>query len=81
MADEWVTFSIRLTPPAAYYTLGRLAGHARVSKAALAREFVLDGMRKALDPAEIERLSKARLQHLLTAVAEIRQLGEQLNGS
>ncbi|WP_433660891.1 hypothetical protein ACQPW1_00980 [Nocardia sp. CA-128927] len=66
------TFSLRLRP-ADYQNLMSIAGIRRMSIAELAREFILDGLRNALDPDEIERQFEEEKQRLLAAAAEMRK--------
>ncbi|MFI6218738.1 hypothetical protein ACIBCD_42580 [Nocardia brasiliensis] len=70
------TFSLRL-PPKDYRTLASVAGLRKVSIAELAREFILDGLRRALDPDEIERLMEEEKQRLLAAAAEMREAAQK----
>lgn len=57
MASDHVTCSLRVPRHEALRTVAYLRG---VSVAEQARAFVLDGLRKALDPVEIERLYESR---------------------
>ncbi|MEU1984158.1 DUF6290 family protein [Nocardia sp. NPDC019395] len=73
------TFSIRLRPKD-YRTLMSYANLRKISIAELAREFILDGLRNALDPAEIEREMEAEKQRLLAYAKEIREAAEGQSG-
>ncbi|RDI56051.1 DUF6290 family protein [Nocardia mexicana] len=71
-ANANTTFSIRLRPQD-YRTLMSYANLRKISLAELAREFILDGLRNALDPAEIERQMEEEKQRLLHAAERLRQ--------
>ncbi|WP_253781730.1 DUF6290 family protein [Nocardia amikacinitolerans] len=55
-----------------YRTLASIAKLRNKSVAELAREFLLEGIRNALDPAEIERMIEEEKQRLLRAAEEMR---------
>ncbi|MFC8047197.1 hypothetical protein [Nocardia sp. NPDC057353] len=65
------TFSLRLRPKD-YRNLHRYANLRQVSIAEIAREFILQGLRNALDPVEIERQMEAEKQRLLAYARELR---------
>ncbi|MCP2293975.1 hypothetical protein APR11_000379 [Nocardia amikacinitolerans] len=65
------TFSVRLLDED-YRTLASIAKLRNKSVAELAREFLLEGIRNALDPAEIERMIEEEKQRLLRAAEEMR---------
>ncbi|MFD0361199.1 DUF6290 family protein [Nocardia sp. GCM10030253] len=71
-------FSVRL-PDEDYQTLTSLAKLRNKSVAELAREFLLDGIRNALDPVVIERMIEEEKQRLLRAAEEMR--GARVTGS
>lgn len=60
------TFSVRMRGED-HDLLDNIAKLRGVTVAELAREFILDGIRGALDPAEIERMIEEQKQHLLEA--------------
>lgn len=74
-SDTPTTFSVRLRPND-YRTLTSLANLRKLSVAELAREFILDGMGRALDPIEIEQQLEAEKKRLLAAAAEMREKRE-----
>lgn len=65
------TFSLRLKPKE-FETLSSLAKFRKVSIAELARQFIREGIREALDPAEINRMIEQEKQRLMQAAEEIR---------
>ncbi|MGW6730227.1 DUF6290 family protein [Nocardia sp. NPDC055029] len=65
------TFSVRLLDED-YRTLASIAKLRNKSVAELAREFLLEGIRNALDPVEIERMIEEEKQRLLRAAEEMR---------
>lgn len=70
MASDLVPFSLRMPDVRDYQNLMSIAGIRRMSIAALAREYILDGLRNALDPVEIERQFEEEKCRLLAASAE-----------
>lgn len=66
-----VTFSIRLTADQ-HDLLSALAKHRNTKVAVLSRDFVLDGLRRALDPDEITRRIEEEKAHLLRVAEEMR---------
>lgn len=71
MASDHVTFSLRMPQLEHYEALRRLASLHRVSIAEQARSYILDGMRAALDPDDIERGLEADKQRMLAVAAEL----------
>ncbi|WP_067470369.1 DUF6290 family protein [Nocardia amamiensis] len=65
------TFSVRLLDED-YQTLTSIAKLRNKSVAELAREFLIDGIRNALDPAVIEDMIEKEKQRLLRAAEEMR---------
>lgn len=65
------TFSLRL-PPRDYEILSSIAKLRNVSIAELARQFIVDGIRAALDPNEITRMIEAEKRRLLQAAEDMR---------
>lgn len=70
------TFSLRLRPKD-YRTLMSYANLRKMSIAELAREFILEGLKNALDPAEIERQMEEEKQRLLSYAKELREAAEE----
>lgn len=66
------TFSLRLRPNE-FEILNSLAKLHKKSIAELAREFIRDGIRNALDPAEIDRRLEEEKHRLMTASEEMRR--------
>ena len=66
------TFSLRLRPKE-FEILNSLANLHNKSIAELAREFIRDGIRDALDPAEIDRRIEEEKRRLMTAADEMRK--------
>ncbi|WP_328388494.1 DUF6290 family protein [Nocardia sp. NBC_00416] len=66
------TFSLRLRPKD-YRTLMSYANLRKISIAELAREFILEGLKNALDPVEIERQMEEEKQRLLAYAKELRE--------
>lgn len=64
------TFSLRLQP-ADYKALTYLANLKKLSIAELAREYILDGMRRSLDPDEIQKELDREKERLLKAAEEM----------
>lgn len=73
MSEQTVSFSLRMPRVADYRALQAVASMQGKSIAALSREFVLDGLRRDLDPAEIERRMDEEKQRLMQAAAELRE--------
>ncbi|WP_280412629.1 hypothetical protein [Nocardia asiatica] len=69
--DTNCTFSVRFHS-ADFDNLNRYARVQGVSVADQARAFVLDGLKNALDPAEIERLMDEEKDRLLAYARELR---------
>ncbi|MGY5223752.1 hypothetical protein ACXGR9_05065 [Nocardia asiatica] len=69
--DTNCTFSVRFQPDD-FANLTRYAHLCGVSVADQARAFVLDGLKDALDPAEIERLMDEEKDRLLAYARELR---------
>ncbi|WP_043660334.1 hypothetical protein [Nocardia thailandica] len=67
------TFSIRLKP-GDYNVLMSLANLKNVSLAVLARDYILEGMARDLNPEEIERQIDRERNRLLKAAAEMRAM-------
>ncbi|MGV9823362.1 hypothetical protein [Nocardia xishanensis] len=67
------TFSLRLRPED-YKVLTSLANLKNVSIAVLARDYILDGMARDLDPKEIQRQIDLERDRLLKAAAEMRAM-------
>ncbi|MGY5210050.1 DUF6290 family protein [Nocardia gipuzkoensis] len=65
------TFSVRLLDED-YRTLTSIAKLRNKSVAELARDFLMEGIRNALDPAVIERMIEEEKQRLLRAAEEMR---------
>lgn len=65
------TFSVRMREKD-YQLLEQIAILRGAPVAELAREFLLDGIRKALDPVEIEQLMDERKRKLLEAAEAMR---------
>jgi hypothetical protein len=65
------TFSVRFRTED-FAALTRYAGFRGVSVADQARTFLLDGLREALEPAEIERLMDEEKHRLLAYARELR---------
>lgn len=72
------TFSVRMRDED-HATLDSIAKLRNVTVAELAREFILDGIRRALDPDEIERMIEQQKQQLLKAAETMR--GAQLRNT
>lgn len=70
MASDNATFSLRMLRLEDYQNLQSIAGIRRMSIASLAREYILDGLRNALDPVEIERQFEEEKRRLIAASAE-----------
>jgi hypothetical protein len=66
------TFSLRLRPKE-FEILNSLANLHNKSLAELAREFIRDGIRDALDPEEINRRIDEEKLRLMTAAGEMRK--------
>ncbi|MFE7744446.1 hypothetical protein [Nocardia sp. NPDC057455] len=69
--DANCTFSVRFRPED-FANLTRYARLRGVSVADQARAFLLDGLKDALDPAEIERLMDEEKHRLLAYARELR---------
>ena len=68
---EGVTYSIRLTKKQ-HELLSALAKHRNTKVAVLSRDFVLEGVRRALDPDEITLRIEEEKAHLLRVAEEMR---------
>lgn len=79
-SDNTATFSVRLTPDQRDL-LAALAKHQNTTVATLARTYVLDGIRRALDPAEITRRIEEEKTHLLRVAEEMRLSVDSNTGS
>ena len=79
-SENTAAFSVRLTEDQRDL-LSALAKHQNVSVASLARDYVLDGIRRALDPAEITRRMEEERDRLLRAAEEMRSSGDSGKGS
>lgn len=79
-SDHTATFSLRLTQDQRDL-LAALAKHQNTTVATLARSYVVDGIRRALDPAEITRRMEEEKEHLLRAAEEMRASVSSNTGS
>lgn len=66
------TFTIRISPDE-HETLNQLAGLRHKTVSDLARQFISEGIGRALDPDEIDRMLEEERARLKKAAAEVRE--------
>lgn len=71
-SEHTAAFSVRLTEDQREL-LTALAKHQGTTAAALARHYILDGMRRALDPDEISRRLEEEKKRLIRTAEEMRR--------